>query len=354
MKVGLIGPPQSGKSTLFGSLTGHLPDPAQLAMEHEAVIKVPDERLDHLASIYKPKKVTHATINVSDYPGLSTRDEHGKQVIRKHLPSIRLCDVLVAVVRAFENDAVTMPNDRIDPQADLSSLYDDFIFADMEAVANRMEKLENALRKPTKGRDQHKKELDLFERCRQALENLQLLSSVPQNDEEALMLRSFAFLTERPLLVVVNVSESQVGIEPGISYEHARQIIAISAELEEEIAELNEQDRDLFLKDLGIEQTAQERFIRACYEVGGLISFFTVGENEVRAWPIRGGLSAVEAAGKIHSDMARGFIRAETVSYADFVKTDDMKGARAAGTLRQEGKDYIVQDGDIILFKFNV
>jgi len=215
--------------------------------------------------------------------------------------------------------------------------------------------LEKSLKKPSKNHEQEKRELALLRHCEAALEELKPLSTVLEYEDEAL-LRSFAFLTEKPLVVVVNVSEDKAKSEPGLCYEHARGMINICAEAEAQIAELDtEEDQAAFLEDLGIATPARDRLIQTCYSAVGLISFLTCGDPEVHAWPIKKGGDAVEAAGKIHSDIARGFIKAETVHYDDFVAAGgDMKAVKAAGKLRQEGKAYIVQDGDIINFKFNV
>ncbi len=356
MKVGLIGPPQSGKSTLFAALTGHPLDPALAHQEQTVSIKVPDRRLEYLSERYKPNKTTHATIEVCDFPGISSSDDHGREQYKKHLPNIRLCDALTAVVREFENASVAPHQDRIDPAKDLAALSDDFIFADLEAVVARIERLEKSLKKPGKTHEHDKKELALLQRCQQALEQIKPLSSVLEHEDEAAMLRSFAFLTEKPLVVVVNVSEDRAASQPTILYEHARSTINICAEAEAQIADLDaEADRAAFLEELGVTTPARDRFVHTCYSAIGLISFLTCVGEEVRATPIPKGSTAVEAAGKIHTDMARGFIKAETVAFDDFLAAGgDMKAVKAAGKLRQEGKTYVVQDGDIINFKFNI
>ncbi|MCG3137239.1 MAG: Ribosome-binding ATPase YchF [Phycisphaerae bacterium] len=355
MKVGIIGPPQSGKSTLYTAITGQKLDPAHLVAEHTAIVKVPDERVDHLAKVYQPKKTTHTTIEVGDFPGISSADVHGREHLKKLLPNIRNCDLLVAVLRDFRNDAVPAHRDRINAAADLAALHDDFIFADLEQVTNRLDKLEKSLKKPSKTQDQEKREQALLQRCLQALEQLQPLSTVLQHPDDALLLRSFAFLTEKPLLIVVNVSESAIASAPTLQHPHAHTILNLCASAEAEIAQLDEADRIAFLADLGISQPARDRLIQICYQALGLISFLTYGEDEVRAWTIRQGSDAVEAAGRIHSDIARGFIRAETVAYADFLAAgNDLKQVKAAGKLRQEGKTYTMRDGDMVHFKFNV
>ncbi len=356
MKVGLIGPPLCGKSTLFMAITGQAPDPAVALQEHTALIKVPDERLTYLNELYQPKKLTHATIEFCDYPGISSTDERGKQQLKTHLPHIRQCDILAAVVRDFQNPAVPPHKDRIDPLADLNLLYEDFIFADLEAVTGRLDRLEKSLKKPTRSHDHDKKEQALLLRCQEKLEALEPLSAAIEHDDEKVMLRSFAFLTEKPVVAVINVSEGQAATEPACHYPSARAILNICAEAEAQIVQLDSAaDQAAFLQDLGIAEPARNRLIRTAYAAGGLMSFLTVGPDEVRAWTVRQNATAVDAAGKIHSDLARGFIRAETVHYDDLVAAGgDMKAVKSAGKLRQEGKTYLVQDGDIINFKFNV
>lgn len=353
MRIAFVGPPQSGKSTLFRAVTGQAAA-AHAPGEQLAVVKVPDARLGRLAAIYKPRKVTEATIDCLDVPGFSHETAQQQADFRKSLPGIRRCDALVAVVRAFDNPSVPTYRNRVDARADLEELLAELIFCDLEQVTTRVERLEKSLRKPTKTHEQEKRELELMHRCRAALENEQPITSAIQNDEERRTLASFAFLTELPLLVVVNVNEAQAAAEPPFVHPAARVTIALCADTEEQIAELPPDERQAFLEDLGVSEPARDRLIRACYEAVGLISFLTVGEDEVRAWSIPRGSDAVEAAGRIHTDIARGFIRAETVTYDDFTAAGDMKAAKAAGKVRLEGKTYAVQDGDIINFRFNV
>jgi GTP-binding protein YchF len=345
----------SGKSTLFSAITGQPVDVAKALLEHSAMIKVPDDRLAYLTQLYRPKKTTEATIEFCDFPGISSADDSGKERYRKHLPQIRQCDVLVTVVRAFANDAVLPFRDRIDAQGDVAAVADDLLFADLETVSTRIDRLQSALKKPTRRHDEEKRELALLEACQAALEDMKPLSTVLEGAEGAHLLRSFALLTEKPLILVVNASEQSAAAKPAIRHEHAHAVLAVCAQAEADIARLDAADRQAFMDDLGIVEPARNRLIRTCYEAAGLISFLTTGEDEVRAWPVRRGSSAVEAAGKIHSDIARGFIRAETMAYDD-LKTagGDVKAVRAAGKLRQEGKEYTVKDGDIIHFKFNV
>lgn len=354
MRAAIIGLPQSGKSTLFSAVTGQQADPAEMPHEHLGVVSVPDERVDFLSALYQPKKTVYATMEFLNVPGFSLADRHGVDEFRRHLPSVRQAELLVGVIRDFTSAAVPPYRERIDPQADLTELWEEFVFADLEAVTNRIERLEKSLKKPTKSHEAEKREMQLMEKCREALENMQPLSEVLTSEEDKKALSSFAFLTEKPWVVVYNVDEDRAATVQPETPEHAQAAIALCAETEAEIAQLDEADRTTFLADLGVSEPAKDRLLRSCYEALGLVSFFTFAGDEVRAWTVRRGASAVEAAGKVHSDMARGFIRAETVSYTDLHAAGDMRSAKAAGKVRQEGKSYVVQDGDLILVKFNV
>ena len=355
MKAALIGMPQSGKSTVFSAVTGLAVPPEGLAREHVGVVHVPEPRLRFLADLYRVKKAVEPTMEFVDVPGSSLADAHGREEFRKHLPAIRQAEVLVAVVRDFEDPNVPAYRDRVDPAADLAELGDEFLFADLEAVTTRLEKVEKALSRPTKTHDQEKREQALLARCRDGLENEQPISAIIHTPEEARMVSSFALLTEKPLVVVYNVPDDRAGLAPPEAPPHARAAVNISAKTEAEIAQLDPQDRSAFLADLKLEATACDRLIKVCFEALGLIVFLTaVGKEEVRAWAIERGATALEAAGKVHSDMARGFIRAETVAFDDLVEAGDVQAAKAAGKVRQEGKTYVVQDGDVITVKFNV
>ena len=353
MRIAFIGPTQSGKSTLFRAVTGQ-----ETASHHTgeqlAVVKVPDQRLDWLAAKYNPKKYTEATIECLDVPGFSQETAAGQSEFRKSLPSIRKCDALVAVVRAFDNASVQSYRNRIDARADLDELVSELIFCDLEAVTTRVDRLEKGLKKPTKTHEQDKKELELMQRLQKALESEQPVASVIHSDEERKMLAGFQFLTELPLISVINVGEDKAAAAPPFEHAAAKATISLCAETEAQIAELEPADRKVFLEDLGLKESARDRLIRTCYDTVGLISFLTAGEDEVRAWPILKGTNAVDAAGKIHSDLARGFIRAETVGWQDLITLGDMKAAKAAGKIRLEGKTYIVQDGDVINIRFSV
>lgn len=354
MRVALIGPPQSGKTMLFSAITGQAVDAAAAVQEQVAVVQVPDERLEWLGRQQKPKKVTAAVLEFVDVPGFSLATGHGRAEFLRHVPSLRQCDGLVAVVRGFEDESVPAYRERIDPKADLEELETELVFGDLEQVTNRMERLEKQLRKPTQHKEEDNRELELLKRCNEALEDERPISTVLETEEEAKLLRSFAMLTEKPLIAVLNVSEQQAAEAAALEHPAARASISLCAKIEAEIAQLDQADRGEFLAELGIVEPARQRMVRACYEGLGLISFLTCNEQEARAWSVARGATAVEAAGKIHTDMVRGFIRAEVVAYADLAAAGGFKQAKAAGKIRLEGKGYEVQDGDVIQFRFNV
>lgn len=349
MKVGIVGLPLAGKSALFTAITGIKVDPHAARAPHPAVVRVPEPRLAYLTELYNPKKVIEATIEFMDIPGCSWDDANGRDEWRRLLSTVRQMECLVVVARGFENAAVPAYKTRVDPAADFGIVWDEFLFSDLEAVTTRLDRLESALKKPSKTHDAEKREQALLIRCRDALEKNEPISSAMHTDEERRSLASFGFLTELPIVAVRNISEGA----PSPSADdaalcHAKAALSLNAEVEAEIAMLDPADRPAFLAEMGIESPARDRLIRTCYSACGLISFLTMGSDEVRAWTVRAGSSAVEAAGKIHTDLARGFVRAETVAYDDLVAAKDLKGAKAAGKVRKEGKTYIVADGDIL------
>ncbi len=352
MKAALLGLMQSGKSTIFSAISGK-PVPAMGATAiEEAIVPVPDSRLDWLEKLYKPKKKTLATIDVLDLPGFSFTDEHGRAAARRLIGQIRTADMLVLVVRAFENPTVPAYRNRVDWKRDLAELQTELLLSDLELVTTRIEKLEKQVHKPTRTQAQDKAELALQLKLQEAIEAEQPISSVIGTDEERATIKSLGFLTLKPMAVVINVGEDRVA--EAIPVEGPMQAVTMCAKLEHELAQLDAESRDTFMTDLGIGESAAEKFVQMCYSTLGLISFLTTGPDEVRAWPIKDGTIAVDAAGKIHSDIKRGFIRAETMSYHDLKELGDEKAVKAAGKARLEGKEYVVKDGDIINFRFNV
>lgn len=348
MKAMIVGLPQSGKSTLFNAVTGRPADPFAPPEVRPAMVSVPDDRLQTLAKICNPKKVVQATIEFVDVPGCAPDDSHGRDAWRRLLPTVRQADVLVVVARDFADDAVPSYKNRVDAAADFSLFWEELIFADLDAVTTRIERLEAALKKPTKTHELERRELELLTRCGATLEGEKPLSEVVTTEEDRRLVSSFAFLTQKPVICLRNVSDDSLRSSEPLVIAHARNSLVLSASLEAEIAALDPEDRAAFLADYGLESPARDRLIRSCYQACGLISFLTMGPDEVRAWTIREGSTAVEAAGKIHTDIARGFIRAETVSYDDLTAHDDLKGARSAGKVRAEGRAYVVADGDIL------
>lgn len=353
MKVALVGLPKSGKSTVFTAVTGTKIDPYAAPEPHHAVVRVPDDRLAHLAKLCNPKKVTEAQMEFVDIPGCSLDDAHGQAEWRRLMPTVRLADALVLVARDFENAAVPPYKNRVDAKADFDEIWQELLFADLDTVTNRVDKLEKALKKPSRAHDQEQRELAVLQRCRQALESEQPLSGVLHAEEERKLVASFAFVTQKPLVGVRNVSDSKLVDAGLLSAPHVAETITLSASIEADIAQLDPVDRPAFMAELGIDSPARDRLIRTCYHTCGLISFLTMGPDEVRAWTVHEGSNTVDAAARIHTDLARNFIRAETVAFADLVAHGDMKGARAAGKVRKEGKAYIVQDGDILTILAN-
>lgn len=356
MKVALIGLLQSGKSTILASLSGkEIPAAGSTSIE-EAIMPVPDERLDWLTEYYKPKKITHATIDCLDLPGFDFTNEHGRAAARRLISQIRTVELLVLVVRAFENPAVPPYRTTVNPARDLAELQTELLLTDLELVSTRIEKLEKQVHKPTKTQARDKAELALHKKLQEAIESEKPISSAIETEAERDMIKSLGFLTQKPMAVAVNVGEDKLNEKFDFSdrIEDSVPVVTICAKLEYELAQLDADSKSEFMADLGITESAAGKFAKSCYSALGLISFLTGASNEIRAWPIKQGISAHEAAGKVHSDIQRGFIRAETFNFDELKEYGDEKALKAAGKIRLEGKDYIVKDGDIILFRFNV
>ena len=344
MKVGLTGFAGAGKTTVFTALTGLAPRPERAAQV--GTIKVPDERVDALANIFKPKKSTYAEVAFVDFP--PARDAAKRAVLdAETIAALRDADALVEVVRGFP-DLTGAPATAAE---DVAGFAAELVLADLAVIERRVERL-----KKEKGNEREKA---LLERIGPVLEGGKPLRTIELSPEERALIAGFAFLTLRPLLIVLNVPEGEAAAAvpadvAAQAKEEGAEAMVLSARVEAEIAELDAADRTAFLADLGLTATARDRFIRASYGLLDLISFLTAGEDECRAWPIRRGTTAVKAAGKIHSDIERGFIRAEVMAFDDFVRLGSEAKCREAGKLRLEGKEYVVRDGDIAHFRFAV
>jgi GTP-binding protein YchF len=345
VKIGLVGLPGSGKSTVFGALTGLAVETGYGAGGGKAnlgTVKVPDSRVDALAAIYEPKKVTYAEVAFTDLGGA-----HGEGIDRKALNAMRNVDALCQVLRAFPDDAGE-PGDPIREQSELET---ETILADLEVVEQRVARLR-------KDRSDAR-ELELLGRVQETLEDAKPARTLTLSDEERKRLSGYALLTLKPLLLVLNVGEDAVASPPPekvakAAAERGLGLVVLSAAVEMEIAQLDESEQPDFVASLGLEEPAKGRFIRAAFELIELISMLTTGPDECRAWPVARGTAAPRAAGKIHSDIERGFIRAEVVPWRDLVELGSEAKCREAGKLRVEGRDYVVQDGDVVNFRFNV
>ena len=356
MRVALVGPPQSGKSTLFAAVAeagGSDVDLSRPDQTHLAVVKVPDERLGWMAELEHSKKTTPAELEFLDVPGFDLSDQAGRDRARAHWQEMQQSDMLVFVVAGFADPGVAAHRGRVDPAGDVEELLNEMLFADLERVTNRIDRIESTLRKPLPNRDELLREQELMQRLREALEADRPIAEALHGEAESKLVRSFQFLTLKPTLVVLNCGEDAAG-QAGPDGLSGLPVVHLSAKIEEEIAQLSEAERGEFLADLGLEAPARDRLLRACYERLSLISFLTAGPTEARAWSIPAGTDAFTAAGEIHTDIARGFIRAEVVAFEDLKAAGDHKAAKAAAKVRLEGKSYVVRDGDVILFRFNV
>ncbi|MDY6872809.1 MAG: redox-regulated ATPase YchF [Chloroflexota bacterium] len=357
MELGIIGLPQSGKTTLFNALTrGDVPTGISGGkMEvHTAVIDVPDVRVEKLNEIFKPKKTVYAKVTYADVAGLEGKAAEGG-ISGPLLNTLSQMDGFIHVVRQFENPSVPHMDGNVDPQRDLANMETELILNDLILVERKLERLEEESKRGGVGRDKGlvARETALFERLQALLaEEIPLRNETYTEDEEK-MLSSYGFLSRKPQLIVINHSEEQTPIEVETPYAHT-QVVNIPAKLEMDIAQLPPDEAELFLAEYGIEEPSLNRFIRLSYDLLGLQSFFTAGEKEVHAWTVARGATAPEAAGVIHSDMEKGFIRAEVVSFDDLVNLGSFAEARNQGRLRLEGKKYIIEDGDVIEIRFNV
>ena len=364
MKLGLIGLPNSGKTCLFNAMTnsksassGHLFSTKEAK---SGIVSVPDERLEVLAKMYNPLKITYATIEFVDIAGLVRGSSKGEGLGNKFLADIRDVDAVLHIVRFFKDDNIMHIDGSVNPMRDVETVNLELILSDLDIVERRLERAKKAFKADKRAAV----EIELCEKLISAFENGNRAATSQFSDDEKEILKEIPLLSIKPVIYVANIGENELdgSYEQNPDYialkEFAKsensKILTVCASLEEEISKLSADEKEEFMRDFGIEKSGLEQLIKESYDLLGLISFLTAGTPEVRAWTIRKGMSAPKAAGKIHSDLERGFIRAETVAYDDLIKCGSYNAAKEKGLVRSEGKDYIVKDGDIMLIRFNV